>query len=255
MRLTVHSANRLKALLLILLAMFLAEKFVSGKLYYYIGPRFGWLSVVGVGLLILLAGSYKLISDRDDAQHIPPDHAPSHGHRHDPHNETVSAWPLVIVAFPLILGITIPARPLGANAIANRGITTDVAGAADQGSRLTVVPSERNILDWVRVMNEDPDPAALDGQEADIVGFVYRDARFDAEQFMVGRFTLTCCVADALAIGVVVQTEEPANYPADTWVRVRGTFEAGIVDGSAVPVLMASEITPVQPPEQPYLYP
>jgi uncharacterized membrane protein YcgQ (UPF0703/DUF1980 family) len=38
-------------------------------------------------------------------------------------------------------------------------------------------------------------------------------------------------------------------------VQVRGTFSVGELDGQAIPVLIAKEITPVEEPEQPYLYP
>ena len=248
--------KRLQALILVLMAIFFAQKFWSGQLYYYIGPRFGWLSLVAIVLLIGIAGAYNLTrhgdDDDDDHHHHDHDH---HDHDHD-HGESRSAWPLVLVALPLILGVAIPPTPLGASAVSARGMSTDIAIAADEtASTLTVIPSERNLLDWVRAMNENPDPAALAGEEADIVGFVYRDVRFTDDQFMVGRFTLTCCVADALAIGVVVQADDAVEFPADSWVRVTGTFEAGTVDGDALPVLMAAEITPVQQPEQPYLYP
>ncbi len=243
--------NRLKALILILLAIFFFQKFYSGTLFYYIGPRFTWLAVVAAMLLIALAGSFNLV----DLQHSEAG-VPLHRSEHDPGHEQANAWPLLIVALPLILGWLIPARPLGANAVPNRGISTSVATAADTAaSTLTIVPSERNVLDWVRAMSQSPDPAALTGQQADVVGFVYRDVRFADNQFMVGRFTLTCCVADATAIGIVVQSEDSSQFAADSWVRVRGTFAEGVLDGNPLPVLFASEITPVEPPEQPYLFP
>jgi uncharacterized repeat protein (TIGR03943 family) len=155
----------------------------------------------------------------------------------------------------LLLGVVIPARPLGASAITNRGLTTEVMLASDQTSRLTVVPSERNILDWARIISTTTNPVGLSGQEADVVGFVYRDPRFAENQFMVARFTLTCCVADALAIGIVVIDEKAVDFNADTWVHVKGTFTVGELDGESMPVLAAEAITPVDPPAQPYLYP
>lgn len=246
--------NRLQALLVILLAIFLAQKFWSGQLFYYIGPRFSWLSLLAVVLLIAIAGAYDLTRNEGPSRHeVEHDH-PEQVHTHD--GEAHSVWPLALVALPLVLGVVVPATPLGASAVATRGMTTEVAVAADQeGSTLMIVPGERNVLDWVRAMNANSDPAALNGEEADIVGFVYRDARFNDDQFMVGRFTITCCVADALAIGLVVQSDEAANVATEAWVRVTGTFKAGTFDGTEMPVLHADSITPVQQPEQPYLYP
>jgi putative membrane protein len=249
---TQRSADRLKALLLILMAIFFAEKFVSGKLYYYIGPRFSWLVIVAVALLIVLAGAYNLVgqqdgSDKSNNVHDHPDLEHSH--------ERASIWPLVIVALPLVLGVVIPARPLGASAVSTRGMSTDVALDGGTSSTLTIIPSERNLLDWVRAINGSSNPEALNGQPADVVGFVYRDPRFADDQFMVGRFTLTCCVADALAIGIIVQADEAKSLQQDTWVRITGTFQAGDAAGQTMPILIADEIVPVQEPDQPYLYP
>jgi uncharacterized membrane protein YcgQ (UPF0703/DUF1980 family) len=66
---------------------------------------------------------------------------------------------------------------------------------------------------------------------------------------------LTCCVADAVAIGIIVQDEGSSELTPDTWVRVRGTFAAGDLDGDAMPILYADEVQIVEAPEQPYLYP
>jgi putative membrane protein len=235
---------RLRALILILTAIYLAQNLARGTLYYYIGPRFGWLAILAVILLIVIAGAYHLVERREE------------GHDPSQEDERTSAWPLVILALPLLLGVIVPARPLGASAAANRGITTGVAlPNAGQSVTLSVLPGDRTVLDWARLIADNPDPAALDGQPADVVGFVYRDSRFAVDQLMVGRFTIACCVADALAVGVMVEADNAAQFPADTWVRVTGRFRAGEFDGEGMPVLLADTVEPVQPPEQPYLFP
>lgn len=247
--LPVRVANRFKASILILMAIFFAEKYVSGKLHYYISPRFGWLALLAVVLFIALGSAYNLIGGKSGGEEKHHEHA-DHAHG------GVSAWTLVVVALPLILGLIIPAKPLDAAAVSSRGVATEMAGAADAGDRvLSVAPSRRTVLDWVQAMSADRDPSALDGQAADVVGFVYRDARFGEDQILVARFVISCCVADATAIGVVVQSPEVAGLEINSWVRVRGTFKQGELDGDAMPVLFAEEVIPVEPPEQPYLYP
>ncbi len=271
MTLPARMLNRLKALVLILTAVFFAQKYASGTLYYYIGPRFAWLALVAVMLLITIGSAYDLPARRkaggrgqnrehDRAAHshdgaeptsLDDEHSSDHEHGHD----HASVWPLLFMALPLVLGVVVPVRPLGASAVASRGVAASVGEAADQSGRtLTIVPSERNVLDWVRAISAEPDPAAFSGQEADVVGFVYRDARFGDDQFMVARFTIACCVADATAIGLVVEAENASALQPDSWVRVRGQFSEGIFDGQTMPVLVADEVLPVQPPEQPYLY-
>lgn len=242
---TVQNVHRYKALLLILLAIFFAQKYVSGKLYFYIAPRFSWLAVLSMALLIILAGAYRLVGRTSD------DHLSHQSHT----SNSASVITLAILAIPLLLGTLVPSQPLGASAVSSRGVSTVLSFAADREAGGMTAPSQRTVLDWVRVMSETVDPDALNGQAADIVGFVYRDVRFATDQFMVGRFAITCCVADALAIGVVATTADAQEYTQDTWVRVHGVFQKGEIDGQSIPVLYVTEIERVQQPEQPYLYP
>ena len=244
-----RSTSRLKALLLILMAVFFAAILVNGKLYYYIGPRFSWLALVAIVLFILLAGAYNLVR-REGAPGVDDDHE-EHDHAHEPDTHE-SVWPILVTAVPLILAVIVPAKPLGANAISTRGISTGIAG---KGAPLATDPSSRTVLDWAEAISANPDPKSLDGQQADAIGFVYRDPRFGRNQFMLTRFTITCCVADALAIGVVVESDKAPQLQADSWVRVNGPFQAGVLDGKPIPVVKAIEVAPIQPPDQPYLYP
>lgn len=243
---TMRSLNRLKALMLILTAVFFAAMLINGRLYFYVGPRFSWLALMAVCLLILLAGSYNLVlSDHEPraAQEVSDDLPVEHG----------AIWPILIAAVPLFLAVVIPAHPLGASAVPNRGVST--AFSARDPSVFAADPSDRTVLDWVAAMSSNTNPAALNGQKADVIGFVYRDVRFGTDQFMVTRFTITCCVADALAIGIVVSALNASQFPADSWVRVKGTFSAGTLDAQPLPILVADDVSPIQPPEQPYLYP
>src|SRR5574341_2034042 len=125
-----RSANRLKALILILMSIFFFQKFYSGQLFYYIGPRFSWLSIVAVLLFIVLAQAYTSRRGADEPNAHP------HGGEHPHDNERVSSWPLVIVALPLLLGVIIPARPLDAAAVSNRGVSTELTSAADVSNQV-----------------------------------------------------------------------------------------------------------------------
>jgi putative membrane protein len=95
----------------------------------------------------------------------------------------------------------------------------------------------------------------FDGQQADVVGFVYHDARLAEGQFLVGRFTVTCCVADAAAIGMIVIWPPAQALPANAWVRVRGAVSAATLDGRPIPLIAAESVEQVAEPDNPYLYP
>jgi uncharacterized repeat protein (TIGR03943 family) len=122
-------------------------------------------------------------------------------------------------------------------------------------SQIASSSREKNLLDWLLTFDRNRDPAAFDGQEARMTGFVYRDSQYDDDTFMLSRFVVSCCVADATPIGLVVHWPEASTLANDQWVEVAGSFQAGEFDGRAMPVLMAGEITPTAMPNQPYLFP
>jgi putative membrane protein len=156
---------------------------------------------------------------------------------------------------PLLLGILMPAQPLGAQAVASRELNVGGLGLGTDESVLMRAVGERNILDWLRAFGTADDPAAFDGQEATVVGFVFRDETFPADRFMVSRFILSCCVADASAIGLVVSWADSSGLPLDTWVQVQGRFQVDRLASESSPILVADRVVPTTPPNQPYLYP
>jgi putative membrane protein len=250
----------LQALTLTGLGVFLLEKIWSGTLYWYISDRFLVLTLLAaIGFLIL---AQTILPKRKPAMATAGGSETAHVHTHDEHGHdhhhegNVSPWGLMIVALPVVLGLLVPAKPLGASAIANKGVNVSAPiVASGQSVRLDIAPQERNILDWIRVYTAATDPSALEGQPADVIGFVYQDSRLPDQQFLVGRFTISCCVADALAIGMAVDWPEASALPANSWVRVKGPVKATTIDGQRMPLIVAESIETVPEPSQPYLYP
>ncbi len=167
-------------------------------------------------------------------------------------------WNLWWLALPVLIGLLIPARPLGASVLANRGINTSApltARLADAQFSLSLAPSERTVLDWIRLFNAGDERESYLGQPVDVIGFVYHDPRLGPGQFMVGRFTITCCVADALALGMIVDWPGVEGLVENTWVRVQGSLDMTTLDGNELPLIRADTVEAVAQPEQPYLFP
>ena len=161
---------------------------------------------------------------------------------------------LAIIALPLVFGTLIPSRPLGAEAISGDIAITNAA-AASNVTTFTINPLDRNVLDWLRVFNSTDDYQTLNGEPADLIGFVYREANFGEDQFMVARYSISCCVADASAIGIPVTWADIAALDQGQWVHVQGSFQVAEFRGDELPVLQAESIELVDQPEHPYLYP
>lgn len=235
----------LQAAILFGLSAFLFYKIASGTLYFYINARFTWLVVLG-GAVFLALGFFAW--PRKDATH---DHE-NHGHAH-----SRSAWPLAILCIPLALGFLVPSRPLDSSALDTRGLTTNalMSIGGQTAVQLDQPSDQRNVLDWVRAFNFAADPVIYEGEPADVIGFVYQDPRLPEGQFLVGRFAVSCCAADAFAIGMIVQSDEAHQWAANQWVHVNGTIQVAHLDGVAVPLIVAESIKEVSIPPQPYLFP
>jgi putative membrane protein len=76
-----------------------------------------------------------------------------------------------------------------------------------------------------------------------------------ADQFLISRFVISCCAADAFAVGIPVQWGSASEFEANTWVQVEGLVEATEFNGLKTPLVLASNVETVRAPEQPYLFP
>jgi putative membrane protein len=225
----------------------LYTKLLNGTLYFYVHQRFAWLMLAAASLFILLA---LVTADQTRRSAVDGACANPHGH----HTGRVA---LFLVGLPVVLGLLVPPKPLGAPAMGNRELNPGTLVSARRGeARELLAPAEQgSILGWLMRFGADPDVEAFAGEEADVLGFVYRDDRFAQDQFMVARFAVFCCVADASPVGLIVRWPGAADLELDGWVQVRGRFGAGEFEGQTLPVLIAEEVLPAAQPSQPYVYP
>lgn len=239
-----------QAVLLLALFFFLGSKVVSNQLSWYINPRFITLTYIGILFLVVLI--YRLIMDMKGS------FAP---HRYDEHDHDHSSAPvnLLIMLIPLLVGILIPARPLGSATVSSKGLTTSspIVNSQSGDGQLVLLPEEFTIVDWVMSFYSEEDIDQYVGEQASVIGFVYFDERLPNGQFFVSRIILSCCAADGYAVAMIVDWPNTASLKQDTWVRVRGSVEkAYFADNSqAIPRIRAEMVEIVPQPDQPYLYP
>jgi uncharacterized repeat protein (TIGR03943 family) len=93
------------------------------------------------------------------------------------------------------------------------------------------------------------------GKKVKLSGFVYRDDTMNARQFVIGRFSVQCCSADAAPFGVLVDHDRAAAYATDQWVEITGTIGRTKYDGSELMVVKAEQIAKIDPPKEQYVYP
>jgi putative membrane protein len=250
---SLRSYRTFQMLILGALGVFLLFKLYDGQVLMYVNRRS--IVMVLLAALAFLAIAQELLRDRPAASE---DKAYSEQDL-EASTHTFSGWNLWWLGVPLLLGLLIPARPLGSTAAATRGINNLAPLAARSVNGLSqaasLPPEQRSILDWLQLFQATGDLKVLATQTVDVDGFVYHDPRLTDGRFMVGRFAITCCVADAMAIGMTVVWPDSAALPDNGWVRVRGQIQVESAAGKSVPYVAAAEVLSIPEPQQPYLYP
>lgn len=236
----------------------LLKYWLTGKLRILIHPAYTWLCVVG-GIGLLAMGGLKLwevwqiqrqnqargngLAGMPEAQHVTL--LPSGG----------SAMLLLVVA---IIGLMSTPRAFASQTAMERGVTELLSATRSQPQRFRSAkkPEERSLLDWVRTLNVYPEPDAYAGQNAKVQGFVIpAPESWSDGYFIVSRFVITCCAADAYPVGLPVKlTGDLSAYPPDTWLDVEGTIVTETLDETRKLVIQASAISEIPEPKNPYDY-
>ncbi|RAV05423.1 TIGR03943 family putative permease subunit [Paenibacillus sp. YN15] len=93
------------------------------------------------------------------------------------------------------------------------------------------------------------------GKKVEISGFVYREEGMTEDQFVVSRFAVQCCSADAAPFGFMVEGSLGKNLKKDTWVNVSGTLGTTMYGGNEILKIDATRIQRIEAPATPYVFP
>jgi uncharacterized repeat protein (TIGR03943 family) len=205
---------------------------ISGRTSLFLSPRTAW--VVPVGAVLLTIG----VVGRLATARTPREEAVRSG----------TAWAVGFIALPVVLILAMPPVALGSYAASRRPLASGfVTGAPNVavGERITLAAVAAGV--W----SDDAREALADraGSSVTFEGIVTHREGQPADEFVLTRFIVSCCVADALSVQVRVVGAPPGKFAEDQWVRVVGSFypvgRENVVD--------ASSITPIPRPEEPYL--
>jgi uncharacterized repeat protein (TIGR03943 family) len=204
---------------------------VSGRSGLYLSSRTAWVVPVGaVALTLAAAGRAATVT------------AP----RPEPLGRR-SAAGLALIVVPVIVVLALPPAALGSYAASRRSaLTAGIVPSEDLSSgTLTLVDVAAGM--WSPEARKQL--ASRAGTQVTFVGFVTRRSGSAADEFVLTRFLVSCCVADALSVQVRVVGAPPGEFAQDQWVKVTGSLYPL---GTEV-LVEASSVEPVRRPAQPYL--
>lgn len=251
-----------KTAVLVALGIYFAYNVISGNINNYVNPQWAWLSGVAAALCLLLGvvSLYSYIRDRQerthDHEHTNPDHENSHDHMHEGHSHAGVSWPVLsVLGIPLLLGLAVPSAPLGASALENSTGTSlamiERAGPANDNDT-----TQWNIWDWQRTYYANVHPDSwFTGKEANFSGFVFHPGGLGPDQFVLARYVMRHCAADAFGVGMLVNTPGGGSLPLDSWVQIKGEMAIETFQGDPTLLVKPITMTNLESPDNPYIYP
>jgi uncharacterized repeat protein (TIGR03943 family) len=162
-----------------------------------------------------------------------------------------AAWGLGLLLVPVVAVAVLPPKSLGAYAASRR---SSFVGAGFQTSAGDIASGDLSLLDLAGAARSPESMEALTrraGTDVSFVGFVVRDRGMPVDEFLLTRFIVSCCAADALSVQVRVVGVPPGKFAEDDWVKVTGAM---FPLGDDI-IVQASEVNSVKAPDRPYITP
>lgn len=277
--------NICKIVILLALTGLLLYELISGKIYYYVHPRYLpglWLSVV-----VLLVFAISLLMERKRGRH----------------NSSVSQYglyavPIVLaLLFPVIQGgngnIAIAQSSIGRDANntsagqelsdeedsstdteVTEADTNDTEEGIDSFGNTEIVqpaePEDKSQKYAVKAENgavliSDEEYAAwyydlydyledFKGKRYQFTAQVFPLEGLKENQFLAGRYIMTCCAVDLTGYGLISESDLAGGLKENEWLTVTGTIGEYEYNGMKVPYLTDIEVEKATAPKEEYVY-
>lgn len=207
----------------------------SGRWSLYLSTRTFW--VVPVGAVLLTIATVGRLATARIAVTAPIPNA--------------TTWTLGVIALPVVLILVLPPATLSGYALGRRG---GFVGSGVSVSTSDIASGTLSFIDVAAAQSSKSGMAALRsraGEQVTLEGFLWRQDGAAADEILLTRYVVTCCVADATSAQVRVVNVPPGRFQPDDWVRVIGRIYPL---GSEI-LVDANNVQPIPQPDRPYLTP
>jgi uncharacterized repeat protein (TIGR03943 family) len=218
----------------------LVHYYSVGALVFFIYPAYNGMVLASAWMLILLA-VFQLFAATENQSEEPL-----------LYKDFISLGALTLI---LLLALALPPRPLSSATALARGLSTDLAVVNGQMQTFGLKPEDRTLLDWVKLFNYNPEPQAYVGQKVALEGFIVLDESLPESTFMITRFSMACCAADARPIALPVHFDSQKFTPLqDDWVYLEGHMEETTLNGQRRAWIQLDFLESRPVPLDPYAY-
>jgi uncharacterized repeat protein (TIGR03943 family) len=211
--------------------------YLSGRVNLYLSTRTSWVVPIGASLLTASAIGRVVAARASDPEAL----------------RVREAVVMALMVVPVIVVMVLPAGTLGSFSAAKKTPFSSVTLSQSFYDQITST-SEITLLSVAAGETSTEGARALAkraGSDVDFVGIVSHDSSMPADEFMLTRYVITCCVADATIVQVRVVNVVPGAVQPDTWAEVKGQIYPL---GRSV-IVSAGSVRTVPRPARPYLTP
>ncbi len=239
--------------------LFTVHLYLSGSMKFFLRPIYAHLAG-GAGFVLLAAFVCGWWHRRRSMRARRDAHDEDHRHTHDHDGGACGAgtgpWRIVrSLAFlvPLVVGLALPERGLNALAALQRGAADPAMLAELAAQQETVAAERRGEYQFTTVLGVLQRARSSVPVKVGALGFVARPKEMRPGTFLLVRFNITCCAADAAPVAIPVHATDPKvreqirGLKENQWVELYG------VAGGGEAGLRAEEIVPTSEPDKPYL--
>jgi uncharacterized repeat protein (TIGR03943 family) len=231
-----------RGVLLLGLAGLIAKLQWTGQMALYLSPAFDPLNLIAAFVLAGMGGFELWTAARRAAG------AREH---QSPTDATLS---YLMFLLPIGLGLSIAPRALDSAALGGQDVTSLVVAFSPTPASGPVGPPLhpiQDVADLFKYLREAGESGV--GQPVHLVGIVARSANQPADQFVLLRYSIVHCVADAQPLGLLVHLPPGQSATSDAWVEIDGALSSSPQGGSSLITVVATRVTPTNEPPYPYL--
>ena len=251
-----NKAISLEIILLAGFAVFFIRAAATGSVSLYVHPRVvPFIIFAAIAMLIIaLVRVGDLFRSRHDGR---------------------KALPLIFFIIPLVMAFTIPPQSFDSTTgtLGDIRLSSEAKEVAPQSdkpleegvppgdeqdvetapARSTLVMDTENYAQCLGDVSADLE--SYIGMPIEILGFVYHDEQFKADEFVTARLMMVCCAADMQPVGFLCRYDGAETLKSDSWITVNGVIGKTEFNGETIPYVKVDHIDEAQKPDQDYIYP
>ncbi|WEG13672.1 TIGR03943 family protein [Pullulanibacillus sp. KACC 23026] len=281
MQFSIDSSKLLRGFILTAISIFLIHLERSGAIHFLVSPIMTTvigmavipLSVISIMTLVSSLLKLKTIACTHEIVN-PHEHEEGEGHHHLDHKSFWYRLTIGLMLLFIVLAVTWHPSSLGTNMISDQtssmGSNLSTVSQSTSASGNQLISTERKGPTQATIaFKYNQNPKRFIGKSFNMIGFVYHPSGLSKNQFILTRFFIFCCIADAIPIGVAVESPHAAQINSNTWVQVSGILQeeelpvleqieptaSWVPRDNNQPVLIAHAIKSIPVPSQPYMVP